>query len=62
MGKWHDCQVIIKHLKNSMNTIGINPKEVTQRKTIKANISSDSKELFNKINAAIHTSNFSQFN
>ena len=59
LGKWHDCQVVIKHLKKSMNTIGKDSKEVTQRKTVKANISSDSKELFSKINAAIHTSNFS---
>lgn len=62
LGKWHDCQVVIKHLKKSMNNIGINPKEVTQCETIEANISSDSQELLNKINAAIHTSNFSQFN
>ena len=62
MGKWHDYQVVIKHLKKSMNTTGINPKEVTQCETIEANISSDSQELLNKINAAIHTSNFSQFN
>ena len=62
LGKWHDCQVVIKHLKKSMNTTGINPKEVTQCETVKANISSDSQDLFNKIKAAIHTSNFSQFN
>ena len=62
LGKWHDCQVVIKHLKKSMNTTGINPKEVTQCETVKANISSDSQELFNKISAAIHTSSFSQFN
>ena len=62
MGKWHDCQVVIKHLKKSMNTTGINPKEVTQCETVKANISSDSQDLFNKIKADIHTSNFSQFN
>ena len=59
LGKWHDCQVVIKHLKKSMNTVGINSEELTQCETVKANISSDSQELFNKINAAIHTSNFS---
>ena len=61
LGEWHDCQVVIKHLNKSMNTIGINSKEGTQCETVKANISSDSQELFKKINAAIHTSNFSQF-
>lgn len=62
MGKWHDCQVVIKHLKKSMDTIGINPKEVTQSEIIKTKLSSDSKALFSKINAAIHVSNFSQSN
>ena len=59
LGKWHDCQVVIKHLKKSMNTVGINLKEVAQCETVKANITLDSQELFNKINATIHSSSLS---
>ena len=58
LGKWHDCQVIIRHLKKAMDTVGINPKEVSQLEKIKAKISSDSQILFKKINAAIPASEF----
>lgn len=50
LGKWHDCQVVIKHLQKSMNTNGINPKVVTQFKKVITNISLESQKLFNKIN------------
>jgi CHAD domain-containing protein len=58
LGKWHDCQVIIDHLQNTMDTGGINSNEIGQLKKIKTKISSDSKILFNKIKQAIPTSEF----
>ena len=58
LGKWHDFQVIIRHLKKAMDTCGINPKEVSQLEKTKAKFSSDSELLFNKINVAIPTSEF----
>ena len=59
LGNWHDCQVVIQHLKKSMSAIGINQQDLIQSETIKTNISSACQELFNKINVAINTSNFS---
>jgi uncharacterized protein YdaT len=53
LGKWHDLQVIIRHLKKAMDTCGINPTEVSQLEIIKAKFSSDSELLFNKINVTI---------
>lgn len=58
LGKWHDCQVIIRHLKEAMDTVKVNPKEISQLKKIKAKIFSDSQLLFKKINAAIRVSEF----
>ena len=58
LGKWHDCQVIIRHLKKVMDTVGINPKEVSQLEKIKTKISSDSQLLFKKIHASIPASEF----
>ena len=60
LGKWHDLQIIIRHLKKAMDTYRRNPKEVDQLEKIKAKFSSDSELLFNKINVAIPTSEFSQ--
>lgn len=60
LGKWHDFQVIIRHLKKAMDTYRINPKEMGQLEKIKAKFSSDSELLFNKIIVTIHTSEFSQ--
>jgi len=56
LGKWHDGQIIIRHLKKAMDTVGINSKESIQLEKIKAKISSKSEILFKKINAAIATS------
>ena len=60
LGKWHDFQVIIRHLKKAMDTYKINPKEIGQLEKIKAKFSSDGELLFNKINVTIPTSEFSQ--
>ena len=56
LGKWHDLQVIIRHLKKAMDTCGINPTEVSQLEIVKAKFSSDSELLFGKINIALPTS------
>lgn len=56
LGKWHDCQIIIRHLGKAIDTGRINPKEVSQLEIIKAKFSSESKLLFGKINIALHTS------
>ena len=58
LGKWHDFQIIIRHLKKAMDTVGINPTEVSQLEIIKAEFSSDSELLFNKIRVAIPISEF----
>ena len=58
LGNWHYLQVIIRNLKKAIDTGGINPKEVSQLKKIKAKFSSDSELLFNKIKVVIPTSEF----
>ena len=58
LGKWHDCHVIIRRLKKAMDTVEINPKEMSQLEKIKTKISSDSQILFKKINAVISASEF----
>ncbi len=58
LGKWHDCQVIIEHLKKAMETAEMNPKERSQLEKVKTKISSESDEFLNKINATIPTSEF----
>jgi CHAD domain-containing protein len=54
LGKWHDCQVFIKHLELASKSEGINPAERNQLEEVKARISDDFDNLFNKINESIH--------
>ncbi len=56
LGKWHDGQVIVKHLKKSMATDAINPKEMNELKKVTTKISSKTNSLFRKINKAVASS------
>ena len=53
LGKWHDYQVIIRHLKKAIDSGEINPKESSQLKNIKAALISKREKLFNKINTSL---------
>ena len=58
LGKWHDCQVVIRHLEKTIDACGMNPKELSQIEKIKENFSSDSQMLFYKINETTPSSEF----
>ncbi|MBK8983740.1 MAG: CHAD domain-containing protein [Ignavibacteria bacterium] len=58
LGKWHDLQVMIRHLNKAIDTGEINKDEIILLKKIKAKISSDSYNLFEKIKKAISESEF----
>lgn len=58
LGKWHDCRIIIRHLRKAIDTGGINLKEVSQIKKITAKFSSESQQLFNKMKVVIPSSEF----
>ena len=53
LGKWHDCQVIIKHLKKTLNTAKLGLTELVQIKTIKSKLVLESNILFNEIKNSI---------
>jgi len=53
LGKWHDHQVIIKHLKKALKRGQISPTEVGQLKIIQSKIANESNILFNEIENAI---------
>jgi CHAD domain-containing protein len=54
LGKWHDCQIIIRHFEKTMKTGELKSKEITQLKTIKAKIVSENEVLFNRITILSH--------
>ena len=58
LGKWHDCQIIIRHLKKTIDACGINPKEMNQLIKIKAKLFSKSQLVLKKIHEAIPSSEF----
>ncbi|MDZ4667418.1 MAG: CHAD domain-containing protein [bacterium] len=58
LGKWHDYQVIIKHLNKTMDTGNLDSKEISQITKLKTKISSNSELLFNKIKLVIPLSEF----
>jgi len=59
LGKWHDDQVIIRHLKKAIEATGvINPNEVRELKKIETKIFANSKVLFNNIKIALTASDF----
>jgi len=53
LGQWHDSQVIITHLNKTMETAGLNQKEIIQLEKIKLKLSSDSETVFKKINSIL---------
>lgn len=53
LGKWHDCQVIIKHLKKTLKKGQLSLTELNQIKTIKSKIVHESNVLLNKIRNAL---------
>jgi len=58
LGKWHDCQVIIKHLKKTLNRGLLRPTELEKLKQIESKIAAKCNILFNEINNAIPESEF----
>ena len=58
LGKWHDCQVIIKHLKKTLDRGQLRPTELDKLKLIQSTIAAESNMLFNEINNAIPESEF----
>ncbi len=53
MGKWHDCQIMIEHLKKAMDADGIGSREFHQIEKIRTQFASDREALYNKICLAI---------
>lgn len=53
LGKWHDCQVIIKHLKKTLKKGQLSLTELNPIKTIKSKIVYESNVLLNEIRNAL---------
>ena len=53
LGKWHDHQVIIKHLKKALEQGQISPTEASQLQIIQSKIANESNILFNEIKKTI---------
>jgi CHAD domain-containing protein len=53
LGKWHDYEVIINHLKKGINSNKTIPSETKQLQITKAILTSKRELLFNKINATL---------
>jgi CHAD domain-containing protein len=58
LGKWHDCQVIIRHIQSAEKAVGINQEELSQLEEIEARVSSGRVILLNEINETIPESEF----
>lgn len=56
LGKWHDGQVIMRYLSKAIDANGINPKQASRLKIIKAKLSSDGELLLENIYAALPAS------
>jgi CHAD domain len=56
LGKWHDCQVMIRHLEKVTRVRGKHPREVAQLKKTTKDVSADRDLLFDKIKMALTTS------
>lgn len=53
LGEWHDFQVMIQHLKKSVDAGIIDPKEIVQLEKLKTKLMSKSDRLFGKITKAL---------
>lgn len=53
LGKWHDCQVMIKHLKKTLNRRKLDKNEEDQLKIIQSKIINKRNTLFDEIKKAI---------
>ena len=60
LGKWHDCQVIIKHLENAFNQEKLSLTESEQFKIIHSKIVNKRNILFNEIKKAIKKNDLSR--
>lgn len=59
LGKWHDCQVIIKHLEKVLNQEKLSLSEAEQLKIIHSKIINKQNVLFNEIKKAIRENDLS---
>ena len=53
LGKWHDCQIVIRHLKKTIDAEVIDSRAAKQLQKTKTKIMSDKLELFNKVKIEI---------
>ena len=60
LGKWHDCQVIIKHLKKTLNRRKLDKNEEAQLKIIQSKIINKRNILFDEIKKAIKENDLSR--
>jgi hypothetical protein len=60
LGKWHDCQVIIKHLKKTLNRRKLDKNEEDQLKIIQSKIINKRNILFDEIKKAIKENDLSR--
>lgn len=58
LGRWHDCQVIIEHLKRTIEKGQLSPTESNKLKLVKSRIAAKSNILFQEITIAIPESAF----
>jgi hypothetical protein len=55
LGKWHDCQVLLQHLKKGISKKNLNYQETQELKKLKKATVSKRKQLFDKINTILLT-------
>jgi CHAD domain-containing protein len=53
LGRWHDCQVFIRHLELASNDAEVNQGERNRLEEIRTHVASDSKLLYDKLNEII---------
>ena len=58
LGKWHDCEVLLQHLKKEIDKKNLNYQETQELKNLKTVTVSKRKQLFDKINTILPTQVF----
>jgi CHAD domain-containing protein len=58
LGKWHDCEVLLQHLKKGIVKENLNYHEIQELKNLKTAVVSKRKQLLDKINTILLTQGF----
>ena len=58
LGKWHDCEVLLQHLKKGIDKKNLNYQETQEMHNLKTATVSKRKQLFDKINTILPTQVF----